>query len=360
MPDTLPPTLPDYMSRAATGLAPDLAAYFLSGAGGGAAEEANGGDLARVTLRPRALRDMRGGHTRLDLLGRTLNHPVIVAPFAYQTLLTPEGEVATARGAEAQGALMVLSAQSTRAMADVRAAGATCMWFQLYWQSTLANTLALAERAANAGFSALILTVDAPVQGVRDAEIRSGFRLSQCHRAINLDGIPQPAFAPLREGESLLFDRVAHVLPDWKDIAAFCRDAPLPVILKGIMTGEDARDAVACGAAGLVVSNHGGRVLEALPSTISVLPEVVRAVDGAVPVLMDGGIRRGWDVFRALALGARAVLVGRPAACGLSVAGALGVSHVLRLLRDELESTMLLTGCRTLAEITRDRVRAPF
>lgn len=353
----LAPTLPDYTRLAAKRLPADRAAYFLAGSGGDGAVRRNISDLSELHLRPRALCDLRGGHTRVRLLGRQLCHPVLVAPFAYQTLLAEDGEAATAQGAEAQDALMVLSAQASQDMNTVRAAApGACGWLQLYWQSTAEATLALAERGARAGFEALVLTVDAPVQGVRDAEMRSGFRLPEDVCAVNLEGLPQPHFAPLESGESLLFDRVAHVLPRWPDVAAFCAAAPLPVLLKGILTAEDARAGIEAGAAGIIVSNHGGRVLEALPSTVSVLPEVVKAVGGRVPVLMDGGIRRGWDVFRALALGADAVLVGHLPVCGLAVAGSLGVSHVLRLLRDELESTMMLTGCATLSEITPERL----
>ncbi len=352
----LPGTLTEYFERARSALPPATAAYFLNGSGAELTLRRNRADLDAVQLLPRVLQDLRGGSTSLDLLGHRLAHPILVAPMAFQTLLHPEGEQACAAAATAQEACMVLSAQAAQPMEEVRAAGPGCRWFQLYWQSSPVAMMALAQRAAEVGFEALVLTVDAPVNGVRDAEIAVGFALPAEVRAVNLDGLPSPRFAPLEDGDSALFDRVAHVLPRWEDVAWLCAGSPLPVLLKGILAPQDARLAVEAGAAGVIVSNHGGRVLDGVPSSISVLPGIAAAIGGEVPVLMDGGIRRGVDVFRALALGARAVLVGRPVACGLAVGGALGASHVLRLLRDELEVTMALSGCRTLADISRDHV----
>ncbi len=354
--DHLPLTLPDYHARAAEALQAEQSAYFLSGAGEGVTMRSNRRDFEAIGLRPQVLQELRNGDTKLTLFGTQLAHPILVAPFAYQSLLDEGGETATAQGATAQEALMVLSAQSSQRMEDVRAQGGTCNWFQLYWQTNLGGTSMLAERAAKAGFQVLVLTVDAPVNGVRDDEMRTGFNLPDTVRPVNLDGLPQPVFDPLSESESFLFNRIVHVLPRWDDLRSFCEQSPLPVVVKGLLTPEDATRAVKAGAAGVIVSNHGGRVLDGAPSAISVLPNIVRALGGSVPVLMDSGVRRGSDVFKALALGADAVLVGRPVVCGLAVAGALGVSHVLRLLRDELEVTMALTGCRTLADITPDRV----
>ncbi|CUH81017.1 alpha-hydroxy acid oxidase [Tropicibacter naphthalenivorans] len=353
-PERLPASLADYQALAQANLSPDVAAYFLRGAGAEQTLRANAEDLAALRPWPRACKDLRGGSTACAVLGLSLDAPLLVAPMAYLPLLDPAGEAGVAAAATAQGVGMVLSAQSAQPMDHVRAEGSNCGWMQLYWLGGRDATMQLAQRAARAGFSALVLTVDAPVHGIRDAELSAGFALPPGLRAVNLDGLAQPQFAPLTSGESLLFDRVAHVLPGWEDVAWLCRNAPLPVLLKGILHPDDARQAVQAGAAGVIVSNHGGRVLDGAPSSISALPAVVAAVGGAVPVLMDGGIRRGVDVFRALALGADAVLIGRPVCHGLAVAGALGASHVLRLLLDELEVTMALTGCRTLSDITRD------
>jgi 4-hydroxymandelate oxidase len=348
----LPPTLAQYETQAAQALHPAVAAYFLRGAGAERTMQRNRADLDALQIMPRALQDLRGGHTRLQLLGRPLAHPILVAPMAYQTLLHADGESATAAAATAQEAGMILSAQAAQPMEHVRAAGENCRWFQLYWMGSREVTLTLAERAAKAGFEALVLTIDAPVSGNRAAATQANFQLPPGISAVNLTGLPGPRFAPLQPGESAIFDRIAHALPRWEDIAWLCENAPLPVLLKGVLSPMDAQMALQTGAAGLIVSNHGGRVLDGAPSAISALPGVVQAVQGQVPVLMDSGLRRGADIFRALALGASAVLIGRPVACGLAVAGARGASHVLRLLRDELEVTMALAGCATLAQIT--------
>ncbi|MFT7046732.1 MAG: 4-hydroxymandelate oxidase [Celeribacter sp.] len=356
---SLPKVLPEYATRAREILSPDVAAYFLGGAGAQITQNRNRMDLNDVSIRPRVLSDLRGGHTQLSLLGRRYAHPIFAAPMAYQTLLHPDGEAATAAGVAAQSGGMVLSAQASLPMGDVRATSPACGWFQLYWHMTRTDTLALATRAADVGFEALVLTVDAPVNGVRDGEIMTGFTLPETVRAVNLDGLSQARFAPLEEGESAIFNRISNVLPTWDDVAWLCKNAPLPILLKGILTPEDAILAVNAGAKGIIVSNHGGRVLDGALSSISALPSIADALQQAVPVLMDSGVRRGVDVFRALALGADAVLVGHPVACGLAVGGAQGVSHVLRLLRDELDVTMALAGCKTLADITADRVVMP-
>lgn len=352
----LPASLPEYERRAGEILPPDLAAYFLRGAGEERTLRRNRDDLGAIELRPRVLRDLRGGGTSLTLLGHQLTHPILVAPMAFQTLLHPDGEIATAAAATAQEACMVLSTQASKPMETVRAAGYACRWFQLYWQANRAATMALVDRAGHAGFQALVLTLDAPVNGVRDAELASGFTLPGDVRAVNLDGLPQAGFDRLGPRESAVFDRIAHVLPTWDDLAWLCEISPLPVVVKGVLHPDDATQAVAAGAKAVIVSNHGGRVLDGGPSSIAALPCIAEAIAGTVPVLMDGGIRRGVDVLRAIALGADAVLVGRPVVHGLAVAGAQGVSHVLRLLRDELEVAMALTGCRTLADITRGTV----
>ncbi|WP_417435434.1 alpha-hydroxy acid oxidase [Hoeflea sp.] len=350
----LQPTLRDYESRARAMLSVDRSAYFFGGAADERTLEANQQAFSKLELLPRALRDVRGGSAGQVLLGQPMPHPILVAPVAYQRLVHPDGEIAMAIGAGAQNTAMVLSAQSSIDAAELRAAGDTCNWFQLYWGPSRDANLALVSRMADLGFTAIVLTVDAPVQGVRDRETRTGFRLPPDIAAVNLAGMPDPQFAPLAPTESILFDRIAHITPQWTDVEWLCRNSPLPVILKGIVHPADARKAIEAGASAIIVSNHGGRVLDTMPASISLLPAVARAVDGAVPVLMDGGIRRGTDVLKALALGATAVLAGRLAIAGLTVAGAAGVSHVLRLLRDEFEIAMMLTGCATLKDITPD------
>jgi len=355
----LQPTLRDYERQAREILKPDRAAYFFGGAADEQTLDANQSVFSKIELLPRMLRDVRGGSTGTTLLGQSMAHPIMVAPVAYQKLVHPDGERAMALGAAAQDAVMTLSAQSSTEAGDVRTAGHSCSWFQLYWTAAREANLSLVQRVADLGFTAIVLTIDAPVQGVRDRETRTGFSLPADISAVNLEGMPTPRFAPLEQGESMLFDRIAHVSPVWEDVEWLCRHSPLPVILKGIVHPADARLAINAGAGGIIVSNHGGRILDTVPATIILLPAIAKACGGAVPVLMDGGVRRGTDVLKALALGASAVLVGRLAIAGLAVAGSAGVSHVLRLLRDELEVAMMLTGCRNLDDITPDILHRP-
>lgn len=353
-PVALPVALPDYAAAAAERLEAQARAYF----DGGAADEltlaANLRAWQQIGLQSRVLRPMAGAHTRVELLGRTLAHPVLLAPVAYQRLAHPEGELATAQAAAALQAGMVLSTQSSvpvEAVAHImrRDPDSGPLWFQVYIQPDRDFTLALVRRAEAAGCEALVLTVDAPVSGARDRERRTGFQLPPGVRAVHLEGLRPPPAPALLPGQSALFDGLLAAMPTWDDVAWLVGHTRLPVLLKGITHPEDARLARESGAAGLVVSNHGGRTLDTLPATAELLPRIVAAADG-LPVLVDGGIRRGTDVLKALGLGASAVLVGRPQVHALAVAGAQGVAHMLRLLRDELEIAMALTGCRCLAE----------
>ena len=357
----LPPgivNLADHETHAATHLEPGAWAYF----NGAAADEitlaANRHAWDRMGLLPRVLRPLASGHTRVELLGRTLAHPILLAPMAYQRMAHPDGELGAAYAAAALGAGMVLSTQaSTRLEAVANAirddAGRGPLWFQLYLQHDRDFTRELVERAERAGYEALVLTVDAPCHGARDRERRAGFRLPTGITAVNLLGMLPAPEVPLAPGQSALFDGLLHHAPTWADVQWLQSITQLPVLLKGVLHPDDAREATNLGVAGIIVSNHGGRTLDTTPATATQLPhvvEAVRAVSAAMPVLVDGGIRRGTDVLKALALGASAVLVGRPAVHGLANAGAAGVAHVLRLLRDELEIAMALTGCATLAD----------
>ena len=350
-------TLADHEQHARTQLDDNAWAYFSGGAADEISLRANRSAWDALPLWPRVLRPLAGGHTRVPLLGRTLAHPILLAPVAFQRLAHPDGELAMAYAAAALGAGVVLSTQASVSLESVAQAvlpdpGRGPLWFQLYLQPDRGFTQALVQRAEAAGYEALVLTVDAPTSGVRDRERRAGFRLPPGVGPVNLAGLQAPASPPLSPGQSALFDGLLHHAPTWDDIAWLQSITRLPVLLKGVLHPADARQAVSVGAAGLIVSNHGGRTLDTAPATVTALPRVVQAAGGAVPVLVDGGIRRGTDVFKAMALGASAVLVGRPAVWGLANAGAAGVAHVLRLLRDELEVAMALTGCATLAEAT--------
>lgn len=335
----------DYLPLAEACLEQRVWRYLQDGSNDASVAE-NERAFAALRLLPRPLRDMRGGHTRLNLYGQDLSHPILLAPIAYQRLFHSEGECASAMAANAQGGQMLVSSLASQPFADIARAGrledGSGPWFQLYWQGDRERTLRLLRRAVTAGCSAVALTVDAPVK-------RATLHLPDDVSAVNLEPASPPA--PAGAGRSMVFDGWMGQAPTWDDLAWLRQQLQLPLLLKGILHPDDAERAMALGCDGLVVSNHGGRVLEGAPASIDVLASIVQRVRGRIPVLLDSGIRGGRDVFAALALGASAVLVGRPYVWGLASNGAMGVAHVIRLLRDEFEMTMALTGCASLADI---------
>ena len=341
----------DYEPLAQERLSAAAFAYY----SGGAADETtlrwNREAFERVRLAPRVLGDFTGGGTQLNLFGQSFAHPILVAPTAHHGLAVPEAEIATVVGAGGAKAGMVASTESDMTLEEIARAGRTPLWFQLYIQHDRGFTADLIRRAEDAGYAALVMTVDAPVHSLRNREQRAGYRGPKLSEHANLRGLYTRHVAEAALGESLMFRGFLDVAARWDDVAWLRTRTRLPILLKGIMTAEDAETALAHGVDGLIVSNHGGRVLDTVPASLDALPAVVRQVAGRVPVLMDGGIRRGTDVLKALALGAQAVLVGRPCLYGLAVAGPAGVAHVLHLLRCEFEVAMVLTGCRTLADI---------
>ena len=359
-----PASLADHEHLAQQVLDANAWAYFSGGAADEITLRANRSAWDDITLQPRVLRALAGGHTRIELLSRTLAHPILLAPIAFQKMAHPDGELASAVAAAALGAGMVLSTQSSTPLEDVATAmlgdaGRGPLWFQLYLQHDRGFTQQLVQRAEAAGYEALVLTVDAPTSGTRDRERRAGFRLPPGISAVNLAELAPPPPVHLRPGQSALFDGLLQHAPTWDDVAWLQSITRLPVLLKGVLHQGDARQAAALGVAGLIVSNHGGRTLDTAPATAHALARIADAVHGALPLLVDGGIRRGTDVLKAIALGASAVLLGRPAIYGLAHAGAAGVAHVLRLLRDELEIAMALTGCATLAQATPALLGSP-
>ena len=357
-------TLADHERSAQRRLDANAWAYFSGGAGDEITLRANRSAWDELALLPRVLRPLADGHTRCTLLGRALAHPLLLAPVAYQRLAHPDGEIASAYAAAALGAGLVLSMQASSPLEDVALAmhgdpGAGPLWLQLYLQHDRTLVRELIHRAETAGYEALVITVDAPTSGVRDRERRAGFALPPEVQAVNLASMAPASQAQAAPGHSALFDNLLRHAPTWDDIAWLQAQTRLPVLLKGVLHPEDARLALAQGIDGLIVSNHGGRTLDTAVSTARALPRIADAVGGALPLLVDGGLRRGTDVFKALALGATAVLIGRPALWGLANAGAAGVAHVLRLLRDELEACMALSGCATLADISRASLDSP-
>lgn len=352
--DRIPATvaaLADYEALARTRLPDGIWAYLAGGAGDEWTLRENEAAFARLGLFSRALRELAGGSTGMNLFGMDLAAPILLAPVAFHKLAHPDGEAATAVAAGALDTAMVVSTQASLSLEDIAAHGGGPLWFQLYIQPDRAFTADLVRRAEAAGYKALVVTVDAPVNGVRNREQRAGFALPPGIEAVNLRGMrPLAAGAPDR----LLFGTpLADNVPGWRDFEWLRGLTRLPVLVKGIVHPDDARRAVAAGADGIIVSNHGGRALDGVPASIDLLPAIVEAVEGAIPVLMDGGVRRGTDVLRAIALGARAVLIGRPYIWGLAAAGAPGVAHVIRILRGELELAMALAGCRDIASIDR-------
>lgn len=317
---------------------------------GGAADELtlrwNRERFDSIRLNPRVLVDLGDLDTTATLLGRSLPMPLLFAPTASNCIAHPEGELAVARSAGATGTTYILSTGATTAIEDVIKASAQPVWFQLYIQTDRPFTENLVRRAEAAGAEALCITVDAPVPGARNRSERARFALPP--------GLTEPMLQGVRQRDSVVtLDEVTPARIVWRDIEALISFSKLPVFLKGIMHPADADQAVKLGAAGIIVSNHGGRNLDTLPATIEVLPAVVAAVGGRVPVLMDGGIRRGTDIVKAIAHGATAVLIGRPYLYGLAAGGAEGVTHVQKILRKELRMAMALLGLRNLAAINR-------
>lgn len=348
--------LADYERHAQARMDANAWAYFSGGAGDEITLRANASAWQQIELAPRVLRPLAHGNTQMQLLGQRLAHPLLAAPMAFQCLAQESGEIGMAYACAAMGAGMVVSTQASQpldAIADsyLQDAAHGPLWFQLYLQHDRAFNIDLLRRAEAAGYQALVVTVDAPTSGVRDRERRAQFRLPAGIGPVNMVGLPAAESVQLTPADSPLFDDLLRHAPTWDDIAWLRNQTTLPILLKGITHPLDAQQAVELGANGIICSNHGGRTLDTMPATARLLPGVVAAVGGAVPVLVDGGIRRGTDVFKALALGASAVLVGRPLVYGLATAGAAGVAHVIRLLRDELEAAMALTGCRSIADI---------
>jgi 4-hydroxymandelate oxidase len=314
----------------------------------------------RLRLRYRVLRGIREADVSVTLFGQKLDLPVLVAPTALQALAHPDGERATAEAVAERGSLQILSTLSTVAMEEAAGASGGRTWFQLYLYRDRSINERLVERAQAAGCRAIVLTVDAPALGKRERDHKHRLHLPEGMRLANLH--PQEAELPrVENGSSITAYAAAMFKPDlgWDDLAWLTEFSSLPVLVKGVVHPRDAALAVERGAAGVIVSNHGGRQLDTSPATAEVLAEIVATVRGRVPVIVDGGIRRGTDVVKALALGAQAVAVGRPVLWGLALGGREGVSAVLARLGAEIELAMKLCGCRRLADITPDLVLHP-
>lgn len=354
--------LRDYERRAPAHMAPDVWRHIQSGAGPETTIAANLAQFDALAIIPRMLRDLRGGSTALTLFGQRHAAPILLAPIAYHRLAHPLGEQATISAATALDTTMAVSTLASMTLEEVarsareaaRELGRTApppLWFQLYFQPDRAHTLELVRRAETAGYQVLVVTVDAAIK-------RAGFTLPPGVDAANLREMPRPSHRADPMGGRIVFGTpLADAAPGWADIAWLRAQTTLPIVLKGLLAPEDAMLALEHGVDGIVVSNHGGRTLDGLVTPMRALPAMVEAVKDRIPLLLDGGVRRGTDVLKALALGATAVLVGRPQLHALAVAGVPGVAHMLHMLRAEFELAMAQAGCASIEAITPDLCR---
>ncbi|XP_013586846.1 glycolate oxidase 1-like isoform X1 [Brassica napus] len=309
------------------------------------------------SFRPRILIDVSKIDMTTTILGFKISMPIMVAPTAMQKMAHPEGEYATARAASAAGTIMTLSSWATSSVEEVASTGPGIRFFQLYVYKNRNVVEQLVRRAERAGFKAIALTVDTPRLGRRESDIKNRFTLPPNLTLKNFEGLDLGKMDEANDSglASYVAGQIDRTL-SWKDVQWLQTITKMPILVKGVITGEDARIAVQAGAAGIIVSNHGARQLDYVPATISALEEVVKATQGRIPVFLDGGVRRGTDVFKALALGASGIFIGRPVVFSLAAEGEAGVRKVLQMLRDEFELTMALSGCRSLKEITRNHI----
>lgn len=355
-PDTV--SLGDYERHFHARVEPAIRAYIAGAAADGITQRENSAAFHRLRLMPRALVDMSGASAQQTLFGATLAYPILLAPTAYHKLVHPDGELATVQAASLTRTWMTVSTQASVTLEAVARAATAPLWFQLYFQTRPQDTLTLVRRAEQAGYKAIVLTIDAAVSGIRNIEQRAGFRLPDDVRPVNLDAFPPNPPARATHGSPVFQGMLDHA-PTWADVEALCRQTTLPVLVKGLLNPADVGPALAAGVSGIIVSNHGGRTLDTVPATIDCLPAVATAVAGRVPVLLDGGVRRGTDIVKAIALGASAVLVGQPVLHALAVGGMPGVAHMLTLLQAELEVAMALAGCPTLDAIGPSSILPP-
>ncbi|MCC2095900.1 MAG: alpha-hydroxy-acid oxidizing protein [Hyphomicrobiales bacterium] len=338
----------DYEYHARAALDPGLWAWLDGPAGEGLTRRWNREAFDRLAFAGMQLAGVSGIETAIELFGRRLAHPVILAPIAYQKLLHPNGECASAMAAAATDAVYVLSNLASTSMEDIAAVRDHApQWFQLYWQPDRGLTRQLLQRAETAGYEAIILTVDASVTGTRYALSRSGFRMPAHVSAVN---VPEHVHRP-EDGASVGMIAARHSA-SWQDVEWLCAQTRLPLLLKGQLIASEARRCADHGVRGVVVSNHGGRCLDGLQPAIDVLPAIADACGGDLPLILDSGIMRGTDVVKALARGARAVMIGRAYALALAAAGPLGVAHVVRMLKEELAVAMAQIGCQTIADVS--------
>ncbi|CAI0545004.1 unnamed protein product [Linum tenue] len=338
--------------------------YYASGAEDQWTLKENRNAFSRILFRPRILVDVSNIDLTTTVMGFKISMPIMIAPTAMLKMAHPDGEYATARAASAAGTIMTLSSLATSSIEEVASTGPGIRFFQLYVYKDRNVAAQLVRRAERAGFKAIVLTVDTPRLGRREADIKNRFALPPSLTLKNFEGLDLGKMTVDKTSDSGLASYfVGQVDPtlSWKDVKWLQTITLLPILVKGVLTAEDAKLAVQNGVAGIIVSNHGARQLDYVPATITALEEVVKAAEGRVPVFLDGGVRRGTDVFKALAMGASGVFyvpwqIGRPVVFSLAADGEAGVRKVLQMLRDELELTMALSGCTSIEEITRNHI----
>jgi len=345
MPEPL--NVDEFEAAARANLTEPVYDYYAGGAEDEVTVRENRAAFQRISLRYRVLVDVAERDTSSSILGTPLSFPVILAPTALHRMAHPDGELATARAAASAGVLMTLSSISSTVMEDVAATAPNgAKWFQLYHYSDRAMSESLIQRAHAAGYTAIVLTADAPLLGRRERDLRHPFAIPDGIEAVHFT--VQPPTSGTGSPISAFLNQPSI---NWTDLAWVGAASPLPVLIKGVVRADDAKRALDEGCAGLWVSNHGGRQLDTSIPTATALPEIVAAAEGRVPVIVDGGIRRGTDILKAIAMGATAAAIGRPQLWGLTVGGQSGVERVLELLRDELSLAMALAGSRSIAEI---------
>lgn len=340
-------SLKDYERYAKERMDSNSIAYVCSGAGDEVTYRKNEESFQEIYLKANTLEDLSGANTKIELFGQTYETPIFLAPVAYQKLVDINGEIATAQASNAMNCCMCVSSFSSSTLEDISSVSSSPLWFQLYIQPEMSVNLELIKKAEKLGYKALVITIDAPISGIRNVEQRFGFSLPNDVSAVNINN----PFQSNNQYENV-FDIVKN-LPTWKDIEFIKNSTNLPVILKGITSVSYAKKALEIGVDGIVVSNHGGRTLDTLAPSIKVLPKISKVINGKIPILFDGGIRRGTDIIKAIALGADAVMIGRPIMYGLATAGALGVAHTLKILKEELEIAMIFTGCKDIESLKK-------
>ncbi len=348
----------DFESLAKEKIHPMAFDYYFGGAGDEITLRRNHSAFDEIFLKYRVLVDVSRRDLSTEVLGSRISFPVMIAPTAFQRLAHPEGEIATVKAGGAEGTIMILSALANTSVEEVVKNSTGPVWFQLYVYKDREATKDLIRRVEEAGCTALVLTVDAPLVGTRERDIKNEFRLPEGLSVENLNaaGMGKVEGSSGASGLAAYFSSMIDQSLNWKDIEWLRSVTKLPVLLKGIACAEDAKLAHNSGVEGIVVSNHGGRQLDTCRATIEVLPEVVDAVSGKMEILVDGGIRRGTDIVKAIALGAKAVLAGRPVLWGLAHDGENGVRQVLQILRNEFDLAMALCGCRSVGEITKNLI----